>query len=377
MTRILHVATVMGSGGLEKWLVDLVAEMEGSSYESHILVQSGQVGLHGERAKNLGLSVLTVPDGHHPLQFSVQFMKLLRKRGPFDVVHSHVHNFSGLVLTLARFAGVPVRIAHAHNDTSREGGGSIRKAYRWLSRRLISSSATHGYGVSRDAAVDLFGGEFGRDPRWEVLPCGISLEPFRIAYDRAELRRDVGLPLEAFVMVQVGRLASFKNQEFSIRLLAELDIPDAVLLLVGDGELEHRCRRLAGDLNVSERVIFAGARPDISRVLSASDLFLFPSTPGEGAPIALIEAQAAGLRCLVSEHIPETSMVVRELVRRISIEGTMDPWKQAIGQVYNSRASTDKEAALESIERSPFSIEANHTELSRIYKPRVGMPAVS
>jgi glycosyltransferase involved in cell wall biosynthesis len=359
---------MMGSGGLEKWLLDLIASMDSSRYHSDILVQSSRLGLHGLRAQQLGIEVIAIADGHRPLHFARDFIATLKHRGPYDVVHCHLHTFSGFVLTLAKLQRVPVRIAHGHNDTSGERHSIPRRFYRLASRRLIARSATHGFGVSEAVARDLFGNSYPTDSRWHVLPCGIQLDPFREPIDRASVRNELGLPPDGFVIAQVGRLTPMKNQAFTLDLLAHLNLPHAQLLLVGDGEMESQYRSRADALRISNRVFFAGPRADVPRILcGAADVFVFPSRPGEGAPIALIEAQAAGLPCLVSDNISASSVVIPDLVQQLRIDQGTSSWIDAINRLQRMRPCVSRSAASALVARSPFSIDANCQVLSRLY----------
>jgi glycosyltransferase involved in cell wall biosynthesis len=212
-----------------------------------------------------------------PLRFAMGFWSASRSHGPYDVVHSHVHYFSGFVLALAALAGVPVRVAHAHNDTSKWNASRSRACYAWLSCTLISAFATHGFGVTEPCARDLFGREFDKDPRWRVLPAGISLVPSRMTWNRAPVAAELGIAPAQFTIAQIGRLTNTKNQVFSLQILASLEIANAVFLLVGEGEMEGRLRQLAHELRVSHRVIFAGPRSDIPRILCAvAEVFILP-----------------------------------------------------------------------------------------------------
>jgi glycosyltransferase involved in cell wall biosynthesis len=368
MKRILHVATHLGSGGLEKWLVDLATEMDKTQFETHLLVQSSFVSIHGVKAKQLGIPIITVASGRQLLRFATGFWRALKSHGPYDVVHSHVHYFSGIVTLLARLAGVPVRVVHAHNDTSQRRASLARACYAQISRRLISAFATHGYGATAACARDLFGRAFGRDARWQVMPCGISLAPFRVHWDRAEVAAELGFSPDRFVIVQVGRLEYMKNQEFSFQILAALELPTATLVLVGEGNMERRLRELAQEFGVTDRVVFAGARSDIPRVLCAvADVFILTSRHGEGASIAGAEAQAAGVPCLLPDSIPTSSMIVRGLVERIPIEDGACAWAAAIRRIRCAPKSVSRAESTRIVEDSQFNIESNCRILAAIY----------
>jgi len=368
MKRILHVATILGSGGLEKWLVDLAVEMDKRLFEHVILVQSDRVGVHGERAKQRGIPIVTVAPGRNPFRFALGFWRVLRTLGPFDVVHSHLHYFSGFVLALAWLGRVPVRVVHAHNDTSKWNSSRARAIYASVSRMLISAFATQGFGVSDACARELFGKRFGRDSRWRVLPCGISLVPFRMRWDRERVAAELGFSPGSFVIAQIARFDSMKNHEFSLDLLAKLEIPNALLLLVGEGEMKEQLQQMARALGVSDRVIFAGTRSDIPRVLcTVVDVFILPSRPGEGASIAATEAQAAGLPCLLSESAPESTIIVQGLAKRIPIESGTGPWIAAIQRIHAERASISREETTKIVEASEFSIKSNCKILTKTY----------
>lgn len=377
MIKVLHVAAMLGSGGVEKWLVDLVQEMGPKGCDATILVLSPQVGVHGRRADAAGLRVIRVLELGHPLRFAIKFRRILKQYGPFDVVHSHVHYFSGIVLSIAKLAGVPVRVAHAHNDTSQEPNGIVRRLYRRVSQVLIRLSASRAYGVSDASARDLLGDSYGKDLRWGVLPCGIYLEAYRESYRRNEIRRELGVPSHALVLAQVGRLTWMKNQEFSLDIVRSMmNHGDAArpvyLLLLGEGPLEESYRAKASQLGIKDRILFLGARADVPRLLcGAADTFLFPSLAGEGAPIALVEAQAAALPCFISEHIPASCTVVPSIVRRLPLRAGAEAWATAIEEEAAKTDRMSRADAASAVDASAFNVRRNGELLEAVYRSRL------
>ena len=136
----------------------------------------------------------------------------MQTAGPFSVVHSHVHHYSGLIMRVAGGQCVPVRVVHSHNDTRGvEAGASWRRRlYLALMRRWIARHATHRIAVSRSAAEDLFG------PGWptcsRIIPCGLELSAFAAPDERREVRRAWGLAEDALVLGHVGRFHWRKNR---------------------------------------------------------------------------------------------------------------------------------------------------------------------
>jgi glycosyltransferase involved in cell wall biosynthesis len=271
-----------------------------------------------------------------------------------------------MVLWLGKRAGIPARIAHSHSDTRAlaADAGLSRKGYLSLSRRLIAANCTHGLAVSRPAARDLFGARWERDHRFQVLHCGVDLDPFRQTFDRATVRSDFGFRGDQIVFGHVGRFDEPKNHAFLAEIAREIvrREPSARFLLVGDGPLrpsiEERLRR-AG---IADRVVFAGLRSDVPRLLTAAmDGFLFPSQY-EGLGLALIEAQAANLPATVSDVIPAEADVVPKLVRRLSLKEPASAWAECA--LRHRERSGD---ALAEMERSSFNIVESFRELMRVY----------
>ena len=171
---------------------------------------------------------------------------------------------------------------------------------------LIRRYATLLLGCSEKACRYVFGDAAMRDARCHVLPDGINCDRFAFRAEvRSEMRAAYGLD-GRFVVGHVGHFTAAKNHEKILRVFAALcrRRQDAALLLVGDGELEADVRRMAQELEIADRVVFAGAMQDVERAYQAMDVFLFPSRY-EGFGMAVVEAQASGLACVASDVVPE------------------------------------------------------------------------
>ena len=275
-------------------------------------------------ARELGAQIYVLkPPRQSPLSYGRRFARLLRGNGPFDVVHSHVHLFSGLVLRVAAQCRIPYRIAHSHtnDDISYAKGRPWRCAYRHIMRRSLHRYATAGLACSPSAAASLYGRDWQADSRWRVLPYGLDLSRFGRLPSRQHLRAELRLPPQRRIIGQVGRLSPEKNHHISIRILESLvqNGIDAHWLVVGGGALEGRIRELLKNSNLESRATLVGDQADVAPFVGAMDCLLFPSE-WEGFGIVALEAQAAGVPVVASDRVPEQVVVIPGMVERIPLE---------------------------------------------------------
>ncbi len=315
------------------------------------------------------------------MPYTRQLKKLLYQEGPYDVVHSHVHHFSGWVLRAAAQCRIPARLAHSHNDIRlpESQRGFLRACYRTVSEALIRRHATVGLAASRGAALSLYGPHWNSDARWRILYYGIDLNPFLGPVDRESIRAEFGIPDDALVVGHVGRFVEQKNHHFFLRIAREISNlePEARFLFAGDGPLRPGVEAEAASLGLGSRVVFAGNRNDIWRLMrGAMNVFLFPSL-FEGLGVVLLEAQAAGLPSVISDAIPDEVDVVRRLISRLSLSEPPQTWAKA---VLAARDSSDnaRQEGLQMLAHSQFDITASVRALGKLYREAVdGEPACS
>ncbi len=332
--RILHVLGKLDRGGVETWLVQLLAQVDRSKYAMDFMVHTEAPGAYDPEVRQLGAKIIPCLTPHQPATYALNLLRILREHGPYDVVHSHVHHFSGYVLTLAKLAGVPVRIAHSHTDKrAAERQASLpRKAYCGLMKSLLRCAATGGFAVSSQSGDSLFPDGWSGSDRWKLAYLGIDLSRFSTPVDRLALRRQLGLDQASIVVGHVGRVDDDKNQRFIVDIAAELLSvePQAMFLLVGQGPRLPEITRIVKERNLSSHFVMTGQRSDVPLLLrGAMDVFLFPSIR-EGLPITLLEAQAAGLRCLVSENITCEAAVIDELIEHESLHKPASDWARSV-----------------------------------------------
>jgi glycosyltransferase involved in cell wall biosynthesis len=361
----------LNRGGIETWLTHVLRHIDRQRFQLDFLVHTGERCDYDAEVSALGARVLRCVPPTRLWRHARGVSQVLRELGPYDIVHSHV-TFTGYILHLARRAGVPVRVAHSHNDAAgiRGEGGLLQQLFLRLTSPWVRQDASHGFAASRLAAAALFGARWEEDPRWRVFHCGVELAPFGQPVDAAAVRRELGLPPGALVVGHVGRFFHQKNHDFLIDVAVELARrePCARLLLVGDGPLRPDVERKVARLRLGEAVVFAGARPDVPRLMrGAMDLFVLPSF-FEGLPLVGIEAQAAGLPCVFSDTITAEVDALPPLVSRLALARGAGAWAEAVlGRLARRPAVTPGEA-LEVLRGSSFNIETSVRALERFYE---------
>jgi len=299
-------------------------------------------------------------------------IRIIREYGPYDVIHSHVHHFSGYVLKIAKSVSIPVRIAHSHNDTlSLQKKGSFkRRLYRNLMKKWIDKYSTVGLAASGKAAYALFGCNWNLKPWIKIHYYGIDLDPFRGNYNLREIRSELGIDEKSFVIGHIGRFEEQKNHVFVIDIFEKVVKRDqkAVLLLVGNGSLLPNIKKKVADINLKNKVCFAGIRKDIPRILiGAIDVLILPSL-FEGLPLVALEAQAAGKWLIRSEEITGEGDIVPAFVKKISHEMPAERWADAILRIKAESHSAKYSGGPEVMKESQFNILNGLKELEKYYE---------
>lgn len=299
--RVAQVIGRLSAAGVEAVVNNYCREMEPSRIQFDYFIDDDSPCDPPREMIERGARYFRIPPSSHPLRRVRALQKLFKDNG-YRIVHAHMNALNQMVLFAAWRAGVPVRISHSHS-TSDPGEGAralVKEALRctggWFATDRMACGEAAGRWLFGDRAYDA--------GRVMLLPNAIDLD--RFAYDaraRQQLRAKLGLD-DRFVVGHVGRFMRQKNHAFLLEAFAALAAqrPDALLLLVGDGALRERCECLAREKGIAGSVRFLGIRSDTARLYSAMDVFVLPSLY-EGLPVVGIEAQAAGLPCLFSDHV--------------------------------------------------------------------------
>lgn len=249
------------------------------------------------------------------------FFRLCQLCRNYDVVHINGNSATAAIELLAAWmAGVKVRIDHNH--TTKTGHRIIHNILLPLFRRLY----THGLACSEEAGLWLFGKE-----KFKVLNNAIDTEKYRFSpVLREKYRQDWGIPNDNVVIGHVGKMNAPKNHFKLLEVFAEYHKTHkkSKLLCVGYGELRNKLECRIDELGLQSAVILTGLRTDIPGFLSAMDVFVFPSK-FEGLGLAVIEAEASGLPCLLSDRVPQ-DVYLSSCMKSISLEAPSSEWADVI-----------------------------------------------
>lgn len=375
--KILHCLGTLNPGGVETWLLNLLTHIDTEQFQFDFCIFGDEPGLYAREVQCFGSQVHLCPR-FPPSTLPGRFQQILRQ-GQYDVVHSHVHFFSGALLRWASMRGVPIRIAHSH--TSRDGKSSslTRGAYRKLMRHWIRKYATHGLASSVESALDLFTGNWKQDRRVAIHHMGIDLQRFRVDVDHKLWRERMKLSEDAPVIGHVGNFVAAKNHRLFLEIAGRIVKlrPEVHFLMVGDGPLRQQIEIQAQTIGLRENMHFLGTRTDVPLLLlSCTDLLLFPSL-WEGLPVAVIEAQAAGLRCVISNEISEEVVALPEQVTRLPLSIGPEEWARKIIEVMD-HGKLDAKMCTQALAKTEFCIEQNLSQLTDLYSGRlVGASAAS
>lgn len=327
--RILQWGMTDNIGGMETFLMGVYRNIDRSRLQFDFLTAHDRNIAFADEIESLGGRIFRITYGQreNPLKARSCLDEFFRDHPEIRGIHMHSCFMTyALPLVYAKRHGVPIRIYHSHNSGDMyTSHNPLRGILEHMTRRTVGRSATELFACSDEAGRYMF-----HDLPFRSIHNGIDTE--RFAFDRTvrqQVRQELGLQ-DRFVIGMVGRLQYQKNPQWALQVFAQVRRmrDDAVLCLVGDGPDREEVRSLAEDLGVEDSVLFLGIRRDTQRLYQAFDTYLMTSR-FEGLPVVLIEAQCAGLPCLVSDSVSREAAVT-DLVRFVSLDRSAQEWAKTL-----------------------------------------------
>lgn len=378
--RVLHVLGGLSLGGAESRIMDLYRCMDREKVQFDFLVHQKTDGrrkggavrripeYYDAEIKALGGKVYVLPKfkGYNYLPYKKAARDFFHRHREFAVVQGHMTSTASIYLPEAKRAGIPVLCAHARSAGVDRG---VKGLMTRLLRLPLWRRADYCFACSKEAGESVFGRNWNRSPKAYLIPNAIDAEKFR--YDEAvrnRLRRKLGLQ-DCYVIGHVGRFHYAKNHEFLLEIFACLcrrmsaKGKRCVLMLLGEGSGMAQAKAQAKALGIAGDVMFMGNRKNVEKFYQIFDFFLFPSR-FEGLPGTVVEAQAAGLRCLVSNRIT-FEVGVSGLVDFKDIDEPAGLWAECVEN--HLEAGYQREDMGRVIRDAGFDVKEQAARLERFY----------
>ena len=350
--RVLIVSGNMDVGGIEnqlmhllrnadknKFQIDFTTNMEHPFYEDEIIALGGKC-----------IRICNT-EGWHFFRYCKELFNVLHDE--YDVVHSHELFHSGLVLLTAKLAGVKSRIVHAHNISDSDENDShssiVRRLYNHIMRRLILRYATQFCACSSPAGEFLYGKNISQKENYNLIFNSIDVSKFMVPKEHTDSDGWANV-------LQVGRFTKVKNQLFSVEIANEFKKANKKIriLCVGNNgnDYEQDVLNKINEYGISEYIQLLGVRKDIPSLMASSDAFLLPSLY-EGMPLVLLEAQAAGLNCVVADTFSHEADFGIGLINWLPLDYDAKTWAEKTSEAIKSEA-IDNETIMTAIKKYGF-----------------------
>ncbi|MBE6677732.1 MAG: glycosyltransferase family 1 protein [Ruminococcaceae bacterium] len=358
--RVLHIVVSMDAGGIETMLMNYYRNIDRSKVQFDFLLHCEHKSFYEDEITMLGGKIFRVPY-YHPKNI-IKYLKSLnsffKTHTEYKIVHSHMVFYSSFALKAAKKHGVPMRIAHSHCSNKFWRLDSTLPFRIWT-RHSLKKQYTHVYACSPEAAEYM-----APKKPFTILNNAIDAENFVFNLDARIKQRNQLNIINELLIGHIGRFTDEKNHGFILDVFAEIlkKNADAKLVLVGGGKLFEKTKAKADSLGLADKIIFTGIRRDIAELMSAMDIFIFPSK-FEGFPVTLVEAQASDLPCVISDTFSKTA-VVSDRVKILSLNDAVDDWADSLLTFYNGCTRRDN---FELIKNSGLDIKTNAVDLQNTY----------
>jgi len=327
MTRILYVTSSLAHDGTQTFIMNVYRKLDREKFRADFLLTNGKETDYSREVVQYGSKIYVTPSRKSgPVIFYLSLIRFFRQHhNDYQAIHFCYGSLTSIAaLYLAYRFRIPVRIMHSHNSSV---VGMHNKVLHWLHRPLVSRLVTHRLACSEKA-----GRFFFMSKPFTVMFNGIDVQLYSYSTEkRLKIRQELGIPEGCVVIGHVGRFVEVKNHSFILDVFVEYlkANNNARLLLVGVGELMDQMKEKTVRLGIDKNVTFMGLRLDVADLMQAMDCFLMPSL-FEGLPFVIVEAQAAGLPCFISDVI-DRGVDMTGNINFLPLKSSASEWANSIG----------------------------------------------
>lgn len=364
--RILHIIGKRPKGGIgtvvrnyQKYISDYEIQFD------YLIFDDYETGDFDEKVKKMDSRVYVLPELKQKRLFTLrclikEFFK--NHSSDYDIIELHSPNIAFLIHKYAFKYGIEHRITHSHSI--KLSNNKIKAIRNRILCSSINSLTTDFFACSKEAGITLFGKEIIYDDKFQIINNSIQLSDFEFDYDnRNDLRKSCGIQNDDICLIHVGRFSKEKNHEFLLSFAQKLKEKHMKfkMIFVGDGELYEHIRNEAKLKQLNDFIIFTGHVSNVKDYLDIADIFMLPSFV-EGVPLSVIEAQANGLNCIISDTVPQVIVSDTCFYKPLDV----DQWLKAI-QACNIDPHK-RFNSIQALDAAGFNIEKEAKKLSALYK---------
>lgn len=367
--KILHELGNLDGGGVARLLFDYYKFMDHDKIKFDFVI-SDQIenGILEQPLKEMGCTIYKLPSLKKNMKERLKKLDNIIHHGNYDAVHTHIAARSCFILSIAKKYKVPVRIAHSHIAYE-----NISKRRKLLNRIFLNRSkqlATDLFACGRDAGKYMWGEKAVFDGKVNIMTNAVNTKNFLYSSEIAEkYKTEMGFTDKKIVGI-VGRLEKQKNHNFLLDIFDHICRKEGdkyILLIIGRGSEEETLKIKCKKLGLEKQVYFMGIRDDVNKLLNIIDVFVLPSFY-EGLPVVLIEAQANGVKEIVSDTVTDETAVT-DLIEFVSLKCSANVWAERI--IKASQKVNIREKYADEVNAAGYDIICQSRKMQEYYLSRI------
>lgn len=360
MIRVLQIIGLMNRGGAETMIMNLYRNIDKTKIQFDFVVHTTEKCAFDDEIIKNGGKIYRVPRYkiYNHFKYVRELKKIFKEHQEYSIIHCHINSTASIITNIAKKYKMKT-IVHSHSTAYQKGiSGKYKEFLQKKMKKNDNSKVDFNFACSNEAGKWLYGNN-----KFKVINNAIESDIFIFNKEKRQRIRENYDIKNKFVIGHVGRFSKIKNHEFLIDIFEEiLKIKkDSVLILVGDGENIDKIKLKVKKLNIEDKVIFTGIQSNINEILMGMDILLLPSL-FEGLPVTLVEAQATGLKCIISDNISQ-EINITELITTVSLQKEPKIWAQKVIE----NKDYLRENMQKDIIRKGYDIKSTVKELEKIY----------
>lgn len=341
LIRVLCLFTILNRGGAETMCMNLYRNIDRNKVQFDFLVYHKEKGVYEEEISSLGGRIYRISHPMNIRQHIKDAREFFNNHREYRIVHNHMQSNGCIICREAKRAGIKTIIYHSHSAKvpmiTKSPMLTLRRARNFWLNSIAIRNSNYFFACGESAAEAL-----PTHLNVTIIRNAISIDQFKYDYrTRCKIREEFNCS-NKLVVGHVGRFDRNKNQVFAIKVYKKVleKKPNSELWLIGDGVFKDRIVDKIKEEGLQKSVRLLGVRTDVSELLQAMDVFIFPSI-AEGLPVSCIEAQTAGLQCVFSNGF-DTNTVVTDNCRVLSLTDPLEKWANVVidlGQIERTDTS--------------------------------------